>query len=79
MDTRPGYTNPRVDIILREKTKREKVKAGQGTLSFEEGIKENIRRILVKECLREKEEERQKTKSMKEREDYLIRNGRLCK
>ena len=38
---------------------------------FEKKVKEGTRRLLVKECLKEKEEGKQKTKSGKEKEEYL--------
>ena len=57
------------EYIVLEETKRQRV------ISSEERIKESIGRTLVKECLKEKEEERQKTKSTEEREEYLIRSG----
>ncbi|KOC59656.1 hypothetical protein WH47_11086 [Habropoda laboriosa] len=65
------------DYIVLEETKREKirVRAGRRALSFEEGVREGIGWQLLRECLREKQEGRQKTRSMEEREGYLTRNG----
>ena len=49
--------------------------AGNRALKFEEKARERTGRLLVKECLKEKEEGKQKTKSEKEKEEYLKKNG----
>ncbi|KOX74660.1 hypothetical protein WN51_13094, partial [Melipona quadrifasciata] len=59
--------------IVLEETKRGKIRVR--ALSFVKGIKEGIGRLVLKECLKEKEEGRQKTRSMEEREGYLRRNA----
>ena len=51
--------------------------AGNRTLIFEENVREGTGRLLVKECLEEKKEGKQKTKSEKEKEEYLKKNG-MC-
>ena len=42
---------------------------------FEEKVREGTGRLLAKECLKEKEEGKQKTKSGKEKDEYLKKNG----
>ncbi|KAK1131940.1 hypothetical protein K0M31_016082 [Melipona bicolor] len=66
-----------LNYIVLEETKREKirVRAGRRALSFEKGIRKGIGRLVLKECLKEKEEGRQKTRNMEESEGYLRRNG----
>lgn len=45
--------------------------AGNRALMFEEKVRKGTGRLLVKECLKEKEERKQKTKSGKEKEEYV--------
>ncbi|KOC59682.1 hypothetical protein WH47_11019 [Habropoda laboriosa] len=66
----PGY-------LVLEESKREKlrVKAGIRAWKFEEGVRKDVGRKIVKECLKEKEANREQTRTGKEREEYLKRNG----
>lgn len=52
-----------------------RVEAGKGVLEFDECIKEGKGGRVVKECLKGKERSTGRTKSTKEREDYLKKNG----
>ncbi|KOC58733.1 hypothetical protein WH47_05387 [Habropoda laboriosa] len=66
----PGY-------LVLEESKREKlrVKAGIRVWKFEEGVRKDVGRKIVKECLKEKEANKEQTRTGKEREEYLKRNG----
>ncbi|KOC59102.1 hypothetical protein WH47_10928 [Habropoda laboriosa] len=63
--------------LVLEESKREKlrVKAGIRAWKFEEGVRKDVGRKIVKECLKEKEANREQTRTGKEREEYLKRNG----
>ncbi|KOC61333.1 hypothetical protein WH47_06691, partial [Habropoda laboriosa] len=41
----------------------------------EEGVRKDVGRKIVKECLKEKEANKEQTRTGKEREEYLKRNG----
>ncbi|KOC71370.1 hypothetical protein WH47_02415 [Habropoda laboriosa] len=66
----PGY-------LVLEESKREKlrVKAGIRVWKFEEGVRKDVGRKIVKECLKGKEANKEQTRTGKEREEYLKRNG----
>ncbi|KOC62716.1 hypothetical protein WH47_04830 [Habropoda laboriosa] len=66
----PGY-------LVLEESKREKlrVKAGVRAWKFEEGVRKDVGRKMVKECLKEEEANKEQTRTGKEREEYLKGNG----
>lgn len=65
------------DYLVLEETKRMKliIITGIRAWKFEEGVKSGGRRSIVKEYIKEKETNREKTKSRKERQEYFRRNG----
>lgn len=65
------------EYIVNEETGREKMRAktGKRALKFEEKIRSDRSRILVKEVLKERETGNLKTRNIEEREQFYNRNG----
>ena len=61
--------------IRRNKKRQDQSKAGQRAMQYEERIRNATGINILKECLKEKEKEVNKTRNTQERREYLMRNG----
>ncbi|XP_033228929.1 uncharacterized protein LOC117180541 [Belonocnema kinseyi] len=68
------YT-PSYMVLEESKIEKLRVKLGRRAIKFEEGINNSTGRTILKECLKEKNSENLKIRSVQEREQYLKRCG----
>jgi len=68
------YT-PSYIVLSETNIEKIRIKAGKRAMQFEEDIRTSTERLILKECLKEKERNMRKRRNCKERKEYLRRNG----